>query len=213
MIEFVVVENNPRYQEMILKVLNQVLKNKDNLYFNISFFEKCDEELTKKIQSKGEKIYLLSLMLEEKSGIDLALDIRKFDMNSQIIILSNMYEAMDIIMKRIPMIYDVIEKFEFMESKLESDLERLIHYLKYHQVINICEDHYQVQILMDQIVYVYKDKEETILYLKNGVYKTTQSFSKIQKFLNDSFILIYENCLVNKKVIEGLIKNEVCNKY
>lgn len=203
MIEFVVVENNPKYQEMILKVLNQVLMNKDDFEFNVSFFERLDDELKEKIKSKGKKVYLISLVLDGKSGIDLALNIRQVDMNSQIILLSNMYEALEIIMKRIPLIYDVVEKFESMENKLEDDLENLIHYFKCQQVLFLDENFYQVQILINQIVYVYKDENETILYLKNGIYKTSRSFLEIQRSLPSSFILIYDNCLVNKSVLEG----------
>ena len=87
--------------------------------FEIKVFDKYDVNLKKVIEDTSEvKIYILDIELGDKvSGIQIAKKIRNFDLEDEIIFITNHDHMFEEVYRSVYKVYDFIEKFNNFEAK------------------------------------------------------------------------------------------------
>ena len=85
MINFIVVDDNKKFLEIMVNVITKVMMRNKFVYETYSF-EEYDDEFFKVMNSDlPNKIYIMDIETRESSGIDVARKIRKHDIDSVII--------------------------------------------------------------------------------------------------------------------------------
>ena len=123
MIKFVIVEDEKIVQDVVKKVIRKV-SMKNDTEIEVNYYTKYNKELQKEINEElYRKVYILDIELDsDVSGIDIANKIREKDWDSEIIFITNHDKMFETVHRNILDVFDFIEKFHDMESRLEHDL-------------------------------------------------------------------------------------------
>ena len=134
MINFVVCEDNKIILEKNVEIINKTMFN-NNINYRIYKFEDYTSDFKNIIYNSDIKIYILDIELNKTSGIDIAREIRKKDLDSIIIISTAYVEYLPLALKNKLMLYDFISKFEDYEENLSKVINNALVQLKYYQEI------------------------------------------------------------------------------
>lgn len=134
MINFVVCEDNKIILEKNVEIINKTMFN-NNINYRIYKFEDYTNDFKNIIYNSDIKIYILDIELNKTSGIDIAREIRKKDLDSIIIISTAYVEYLPLALKNKLMLYDFISKFEDYEENLSKVINNALDQLKYYQEI------------------------------------------------------------------------------
>lgn len=134
MINFVVCEDNKIILEKNVEIINKTMFN-NNINYRIYKFEDYTNDFKNIIYNSDIKIYILDIELNKTSGIDIAREIRKKDLDSIIIISTTYVEYLPLALKNKLMLYDFISKFEDYEENLSKVINNALAQLKYYQEI------------------------------------------------------------------------------
>ncbi len=134
MINFVVCEDNKIILEKNVEIINKTMFN-NNINYRIYKFEDYTNDFKNIIYNSDIKIYILDIELNKTSGIDIAREIRKKDLDSIIIISTAYVEYLPLALKNKLMLYDFISKFEDYEENLSKVINNALVQLKYYQEI------------------------------------------------------------------------------
>lgn len=112
MLNFVVCEDNKVILQKNIDIINSVMF-KNNINYRVYSFSSFSEELKELINSNiGQIIYILDIELEDASGLDIAAEIRKKDLDSFIIISTSYIDYLPYTLKSKLMLFDFVSKFE-----------------------------------------------------------------------------------------------------
>lgn len=126
MINFIVCEDNKVILQKNVDIINKVMFN-NNLNYRIYPFSSYDEDLRKIIKSKEEKkIYILDIELDNKSGIDIAREIRKDDLDSFIVISTAHTAYLPYTLKSKLLIFDFVSKFDDYENNVSRVIKNIL---------------------------------------------------------------------------------------
>ncbi len=200
MLKFIVVDDNPEFQNLIIKVIDKTMFKTNAEYF-IEKYNKCSSELCKTIKDCSiQKIYILDIDLGPSiSGLDIAKEIRKNDWDSEIIFITSHDKMFETVYRNIFKVFDFIEKFISLESRLEKDLLTIINkkadYGKFTYITNKIE----VQIYYKDITHIYRDTSERKIVIKttNNSFILSKSISEILSELDNRFKQVHRACIVN----------------
>ena len=134
MINFVVCEDNKIILEKNVEIINKTMFN-NNINYRIYKFEDYTNDFKNIIYNSDIKIYILDIELNKTSGIDIAREIRKKDLDSIIIISTAYVEYLPLALKNKLMLYYFISKFEDYEENLSKVINNALDQLKYYQEI------------------------------------------------------------------------------
>ena len=111
MINFVVCEDNKVVLQKNVDIINRVMF-KNNINYRDYSFSNYSKELKDLINSDiGQVIYILDIELEDASGLDIASEIRKKDLDSFIIISTSYIDYLPYTLKSKLMLFDFVSKF------------------------------------------------------------------------------------------------------
>lgn len=100
---------------------------KNNINYRVYSFSSFSEELKELMNSNiGQIIYILDIELEDASGLDIASEIRKKDLDSFIIISTSYIDYLPYTLKSKLMLFDFVSKFENYEQNLLSVLYKIL---------------------------------------------------------------------------------------
>lgn len=126
MLNFIVCEDNKVILQKNIDIINKVMF-KNNVNYRVYPFANYSDELKDLINSNiGKKVYLLDIELDDISGIDIATEIRKKDLDSLIIIATSYIEYLPYILKSKLILFDFVSKFENYEQNLSSVLKKAL---------------------------------------------------------------------------------------
>lgn len=125
MINFVVCEDNKIILQRNIDIINKTMF-KNNLNYRIYQFKEYSKDLQKIIKNNDKKIYILDIELNDVSGIDIAREIRKTDLNSIIIISTSYVEYLPLAIKNKLMLFDFVSKFDDYEEILSKVISNAI---------------------------------------------------------------------------------------
>ena len=124
MVNFIICEDNKYVREMHENIISKIAMPQDFNY-TVYSFDKYNIKLKNLIRTQSDiKIYILDLELPNKSGIDIAREIRKIDWNSIIIILTSHDELELKLLKEKLLIFDFISKFDNYENRLIDSINK-----------------------------------------------------------------------------------------
>ena len=126
MLNFVVCEDNKVILQKNIDIINSVMF-KNNINYRVYSFSSFSEELKELMNSNiGQIIYILDIELEDASGLDIAAEIRKKDLDSFIIISTSYIDYLPYTLKSKLMLFDFVSKFENYEQNLLSVLYKIL---------------------------------------------------------------------------------------
>ena len=183
----------------VAEILNEVAtKHPDKMIrlifndYNKDFYNIVNEKLP-------SRIYLLDIETPSASGIDIARNIRKKDLDSIIIFLTAHEELGNIVLKNDLMFLSFINKFDDVESRLNISLKKALNILGKKQMIKIEDRNNTYTINLDDILYITKDSFErkTIIVTDYTEFKVNNSLSDIVSGLDNRFVQTHRACYIN----------------
>ena len=165
--------------------------------------------------SLPHKIYLLDIEAPTRSGIDIAREIRKTDVQSIIMFLTAHEELGNIVLKDDLMFLSFINKFDNFENRLCACLKKALQIYKHKSVIKICDKNIVYTINLDDILYITKDSFErkTIIVTSYGDIKVGKSLTSVSKLLDNRFIQTHRACYVNSDRVSTIDKTNKLIKF
>lgn len=199
MINVIICDDNEKDKINAEKVTQNFMEKNKKEYathlfedYNKSFYNIVD----KKIPSK---IYLLDIETPSRSGIDVAREIRRKDVDSVIIFLTAHEELGNVVLKNDLMFLSFINKFDDFENRLNSSLEKALNLLNKKNTIRFSDRNTLYTININDILYITKDSFErrTIIKTDYTEFKVSKSLSEIVGMLDDRFVQTHRACYIN----------------
>ena len=183
MINFIDCDDNDRFLEKSIKLINNQMMKSD-IEYRIHIFHQYDEEffnLTRR--DIGSKIYMLDIEVGEESGLDVARYIRESceDWRSLLVIVTgyNQYK-LEALSSRLYLL-DFINKLDDCNHKLEEVLEIIMKmYGTRNHTLSYEYNYTSYQIEYNHIIYVEKEQDS-----KRCLVRTTYGDEYIGKTLNE----------------------------
>jgi len=212
MIKFILCDDNKFVRELNEKLISRIAMPYDFNYV-INSFDKYSIKLKNLINTPSDiKIYILDLELPNKSGIDIAREIRKVDWDSIIIILTSHDEMELSVLKQKLLIFDFISKFEDYEKRIEETVKMVVNKVDARKIISFKCNKEIHHVKLDNIVYIYRDNatDKTTIITTDNEYSIRDSLSSIVSKLDSRFYQSHRACYINMDKIESVdFKNSI----
>ena len=199
---FVVVEDDKKTQEVIKDVLRKVVISKDNS-IEVKYFTRYSKELKKIISDNSHrKVYIMDIELETKTnGIEIAKMIREKDWESEIIFITSHDKMFETVYRSVYQVFNFIEKFYNMESRLEKDIEMIFQKNFDNKMLCVSNRNVDLQIYYRAITYISRDKEERkiLIHTDTNIFKLNMTLNDIMTLLDERFIQTHRACITNRQ--------------
>ena len=199
MLHFVICDDNLNILDKLEKMLENIF-TKNNFDAKVSFTSDNSDKILEYIKSNPSDVLLLDINLKSnKTGLELAEEIRKVKKNSYLIfttghleyaMVAYKYKTFDYIAK--PITYD---RLEDTIIRLFDDINGLNkRYLKIDNKNTLIDE--------AEIQYIKRDGMKLIFHTSTRDYDTYSSFNKFQDKLPKSYIRCHKSCIANIKDVE-----------
>ena len=199
MINVIICDDNEKDRNNVSKIVKDyMVKNK--VYYNLHLYEDYNKKFYSILDRKIPfKIYLLDIETPSKSGIDVAREIRRKDVDSVIIFLTAHEELGNIVLKNDLMFLSFINKFDDFENRLNNSLKKSLELLKHKNVIRFSDRNTLYTINISDVLYITKESFErkTIIKTDYAEFKINKSLADIIEMLDDRFIRTHRACYIN----------------
>ena len=201
MLHFVICDDNLNILDKLEKMLENIF-TKNNFDAKVSFTSDNSDKILEYIKSNPSDVLLLDINLKSnKSGLELAEEIRKVKKNSYLIfttghleyaMVAYKYKTFDYIAK--PITYD---RLEDTIIRLFDDINGLNkRYLKIDNKNTLIDE--------AEIHYIKRDGMKLIFHTSNRDYDTYSSFNKFQDKLPKSYIRCHKSYIANINQIKDV---------
>ena len=145
------------------------------------------------------KIYLLDIETPSRSGIDVAREIRRKDIDSVIIFLTAHEELGNVVLKNDLLFLSFINKFDDFENRLTNSLEKALDLLNKKNTIRFNDRNILYTININDILYLTKDSFErkTIIKTDYTEFKVNKTLTEIIEMLDERFVQTHRACYIN----------------
>ena len=200
MLEFIICDDNKDFLLKVESVVNKLMLKRNidyRIYKYNDFDKKFMEELNKK---ENPRIYILDIELPSCSGISIGRQIRKNDLESQIIFLTGHEELGSILLRKDVNFFAFINKFEDFEIRLKRNIELSLATLNKRNFLEIKDKKAYYRLSLNSILYITRDSVErkTIIYTDNNKHVVNKPLKEIEKDLDERFVKTHRACVVNK---------------
>ena len=208
MLNVIICDDNKRDLDKISKFVNNYMK-RNKFEYKSFIYRDYNDEFMKIVKSKMPfKIYILDIETPSRSGIDVAREIRKKDLESVIIFLTGHDELGRIIVKNDLMFLAFVNKFDNFDKRLNEVLYKAIDLVKLRRIIKI-EDGTDIYLFdMNDILYL-----STESFPRRTIIKTVYMECKVKKprkniveNLDDRFVKTHKSCIINKNRVTRIDK-------
>ncbi len=206
MVNFIICEDNDHVRGVEERIVSKVAMPFDFQY-KIETFDKYSSKLKNLINYPADnKIYILDIELPNKSGVDIAREIRRIDWDSIIIILTSHTELEMKLLKDKLLILDFISKFDKFESRLEDTLKMVVKRMSNAKGISFKSKKELHHVKLDNILYAYKDNasDMTIIVTQDEEYPVRIPLVDLEAKLDSRFYRSHRACLVNTNKIKKI---------
>ena len=212
MINFIVCDDNSYVRTLVESIISKVAMPYDFDY-KVYSFEKYDSKMKALIHSSSDiKVYILDLELPNKSGIDIANEIRKVDWDSVIIISTSHNELELKILKQRLLIFDFISKFDDYEKRLSDTLNLIINKVGTKKYLSFRSNKELHHLNSDNILYIYRNNEsgKTTIVTNEEKYEVRESLSYLVNKLDKRFVQSHRACYINRDKVKSIdFKNNI----
>lgn len=201
MIEFVVVDNEPKVLEYVHHDITSAMMESDLLY-HIHTFQDFNPDFYKIVNKKSQnKIYILDIEVGSRSGIDISNEIRRFDLKSAIVFLSSHAEQAGIVSTETIQPLRFIHKFKNVHQEIKKTVKLALDMIGQKKGLYFTTNHTSYAFPLDEIIYITKENNAKYCQIHTDYttapYRT--SLQNIMKELDDNFIQTHKSCIINKK--------------
>ena len=199
MINVIICDDNEKDR----KNINEAVKNfmtKNKKEFKTYLFKDYDKSFYNFYDTKlPSKIYLLDIETPSKSGIDVAREIRRKDINSVIIFLTAHEELGNVVLKNDLLFLSFINKFDDFENRLNKKKKKAIDLLRQKNTIRFEDRNTLYTININDILYITKESFErkTVIVTDYGEFKVNKPMHEIISMLDERFIQTHRACYIN----------------
>ena len=200
MLNVIICDDNKKDLNNIQTVVKDFM-DKNKLDYNIHVYNDYNKDFESVIESKLPfKIYLLDIETPSGSGIDVARQIRKKDLDSVIIFLTVHEELGNVVLKNDLLFLSFINKFDDYESRLNNCLEKAMKLLNKKQILRFMDGNTTYTIKLDDILYITKESFErkTIIKTDYTEFKVNITLAHLRDMLDDRFVQTHRSCIINK---------------
>lgn len=199
MVNVIICDDNIKDRNNIQLIIKDfMIKNK--IEYNLHIYNDYNKNFDNIITSKLPfKIYLLDIETPSRSGIDIAREIRRKDVDSVIIFLTGHEELGPTVLKNDLMFLSFINKFDNLEVRLINSLKKALKLLHQRRIIRINDRNTIYTINIDDILYITKESFErkTIIKTDYTEFKVNNSLTEIISMLDERFIQTHRACYIN----------------
>lgn len=199
LVNVIICDDNDKDRKTV-EIITKKFLDKNNRESNFYLFNDYNKDFYNIVNEKlPSRIYLLDIETPSASGIDIARNIRKKDLDSIIIFLTAHEELGNIVLKNDLMFLSFINKFDDVESRLNISLKKALNILGKKQMIKIEDRNNTYTINLDDILYITKDSFErkTIIVTDYTEFKVNNSLSDIVSGLDNRFVQTHRACYIN----------------
>lgn len=200
MINVIICDDNEKDRIKVEKITKKFMQknNKEYKIYSCNDYNKSFDSLVER--KLPFKIYLLDIETPSRSGIDVAREIRKKDIDSVIIFLTAHEELGHVILKNDLMFLSFINKFDDFENRLYNSLSKSLDLLNKKNRIRFNDRNILYTININDILYITKDSFErkTIIKTDYTEFKVNKTLLEIVDMLDDRFIQTHRACFINE---------------
>lgn len=205
MIEFIICDDDKNFLKKVENVVDKTMLKKD-IEYKIYKFNDYDKKFMDIIKTKeNPRIYILDIELPSASGINIGRQIRKKDLESQIIFLTGHEELGALLLRKDVNFLAFINKFEEFEERLRNNLERSLLALNKKKFLELKDKKAYYRLSLESILYITRDSVErkTIIHTDNNAHTINKPLKDIEKYLDDRFEKTHRSCVINKdRIVE-----------
>lgn len=199
MINIIICDDNEKDRINAEKITKKFMQSNDKEY-KIYTFDDYNRSFYSLVSSKlPSKIYLLDIETPSRSGIDVAREIRRKDIDSVIIFLTAHEELGNIVLKNDLLFLSFINKFDDFEKRLNNSLDKSLDLLNKKNTIRFTDRNVLYTININDILYLTKDSFErkTIIKTDYTEFKVSKSLIEIIEMLDERFVQTHRACYIN----------------
>ena len=208
MLNIIICDDNKRDLDKISKFVDNYMK-RNKFEYKSFIYRDYNDEFMKIVKSKMPfKIYILDIETPSRSGIDVAREIRKKDLESVIIFLTGHDELGRIILQNDLMFLAFVNKFDNFYKRLNEVLYKAIDLVKLRRIIKI-EDGTDIYLFdMNDILYLSTESfpRRTIIKTDYMECKVKKPLKNIVENLDDRFVKTHKSCIINKNRVTRIDK-------
>lgn len=208
MVNVVICDDNKKDLDSTAKLIEKYMLKNDieyNRYLFDDYNDKFKNFINKKVPSR---IYILDIETPSGSGIDMAREIRRKDLDSVIIFLTVHEELGNLVLKNDLMFLAFINKFDDYENRLNNCLDTSLKLLNQKRMLRFNDRNTVYTINLDDILYFTKDSYErkTIIVTDYTEYKVNNTLTEITELLDERFKKTHRACIINQNRVSKLDK-------
>ncbi len=203
MINFIVVDDVKEITNKVENVISKVMMG-NKLEYKIHIFNDYNDKFTDLVNSHlTNKIYFLDIETRSASGIDIARQIRKNDLDSVIIFITAHEELGSIIIRQQLMVLTFICKFDDFEVNIKDAIIKSLSYIGKKKVIKFNDNNALYIIPIRDILYITHDNVERKCLIKTSdrIYKVGKTLAELYEMADGSLVYSHRACLVNENRI------------
>ena len=190
-----------------IKVINIALA-RYNVDYRTYVFNDYNEDFETIIKNDLIKIYILDVGSGGK-GIDVALKIRKNEINSIIIFIADCNKYQNAVFSNRLMVLDFICKNNNYEERLCNDIVYALKKIYEKKSFVFKYNHVVYRIPYSQINYIEKEPtiKRCVIHTLNGNYYVVNSIQRLSEILGICFYKAHQSCIVNMENIKKVCLN------
>lgn len=199
MVNIIICDDNDKDRNNVLEIVNNFM-TKNKIEYQKHIYNDYNKKFNEIIENKMPfKIYLLDIETPSRSGIDVAREIRRKDVDSIIIFLTGHEELGSIILKNDLMFLSFINKFDNYKARLNNSLKKALELLKHKRILKFTDRNTIYTINIDDILYLTKESFErkTIIKTDYTEFKVNKTLAELVNMLDDRFVQTHRSCYVN----------------
>lgn len=200
MVNFIVCDDSVEEVKRVSEIIDNVMMSNEIGYKKCLFYD-YDQKFTKEIleEKYSNRIYILDIQTPSRSGIDVAREIRKHDVNSVIIFLTGFNELGMNILNDELMILTFINKMDGSEDRLKSAIRRALNILNVKNIVRFNDHGVVYTIPNNDILYITRDTVERKCIIKTDYndFKVKKSLTELLELLGPDFKETHRSCIVN----------------
>lgn len=200
MINFIVVDDNNKFLDMMLEVITKVMM-KNRFVYKTHSFNEYDERFINVMNSPmPNKIYIMDIETRNSSGIDMARKIRKNDVDSIIIFATVHNEAGLVLLKDDLMFLTFLCKFDDFENKLYRSINKALEFINHKTFIRFNDRGVLYTIPIKDVLYITKESTDRKCIIKTSSteYKVNLTLKEVISLCEDNLVQTHRSCFVNK---------------
>ena len=200
MINYIIIEDEVKYCKTYENIIKEIMVKTD-LDYDIKSFSSYNNKLNQIINDNTiYKIYLIDIGLNgNKTGIDIAKEIRLIDLTSEIIFITSEDLLFENVFKNVHKVYAFISKNYKTEIILNYVLNEIVSIYIKNTRFFLLDKKGDSKVAINDILYIYRETSERKVYVvtKHNKYPTYLNLKDILDKYKHCFIQIHRACLIN----------------